>query len=198
MEACRGNNANDHSNTVFEHEIDYNRTHRGLFPDWRSFGQLRVVPLRRVKRGSQASFVIYIRERCPHCGGETTARTGKNYDKNRRSAIRAHLQSCPRWLGHAALPRNRPIGKMMERQGTLTQTSLPWIARSQQPQCAESGTGSADSTDSAASNTQDVWFVPHNPSYSTSKKQKSGHGPEKADRSRTSQYLFTPGTRAPV
>ena len=151
VEACRGNNTNDHSNTVFEHEIDYNRTHRGLFPDWRSFGQLRVVPLRRVKRGSQASFVIYIRERCPHCGGETTARTGKNYDKNRRSAIRAHLQSCPRWLGHAALPRNRPIGKMMERQGTMTQTSLPWIARSQQPQCAESVTGSADSTDSAAS-----------------------------------------------
>jgi hypothetical protein len=92
----------------------FSETHRGVFSDWRSIGPVWSVPLRLVRK---PKLLLHMRERCPHCHAEVAVRKNTNYDKNRRSAIRAHLQRCPRWRCAAPLPRPRTLGKVMERHG---------------------------------------------------------------------------------
>jgi len=134
--------------TMYDDDISYSSTHRGLFPDWRSFGVLHVVPLRKVKRKGSIPAVFYIRERCPHCRGETNVRMGKNYDKNRRAAIRAHLQACPRWLGRVALPRQRSVCKLMERSSSAAQTQMDaWLTCSESSTSGDGGSESSTSGD---------------------------------------------------
>ena len=120
--------SSDDDDAIDVDELCYNVVHRGIFSDWRSVGAVRVVPLRGVKRKGRVVCVIYVRERCPHCGQETLVRMGSNYDKHRRAAIRAHLHVCGRWLGRVALPRAWPVAKPMERK-TMAQTVMDaWLA----------------------------------------------------------------------
>ena len=125
---CNESTQSDGKNSALDDDVIYNSTHRGLFSDWRSFGVVRVASLRRVKRGVRIPLVCYVRERCPHCRHETTVRVGANYDKNRRAAIRSHLQACPRWFGRVALPRQHCVGKLMEGGAAVQMRMDAWLA----------------------------------------------------------------------